>query len=938
MNLDIYIGNNSTDPAITVCPKWDPTKSVPTYFNGYDPIGGSFNNIATLSNVSTIKHEDYRTYSAISQIKLGGSYYGLVSNVCTYTNDPNSLSFSLDLYRNAVSLGFPSSTLISHNEHFDPFIAWPLAAYIDDIWTNWDQCNITNNGSSILNAWDLPNGLDLSTLTAGYPGYNPSSKTLTWDNHYPISSPTNNYQNKIVIKGRIIIPAGYTLKITNGQRVEFEDERYACLSSGIDVLESTVTGTNGGRLIVENNSILDGISSLGNGSRPSSGTAIGGMFYKCRWSGINVFGNSDPSFGLSFNSNLHGKVSITSGATIKNAQVGIQSNPGGNNNRGGGIIVTDNANFKNNRRSIGFFNYIEPVSMPSHLSLSNINHSVFSTTNTPINGYIEGAVLITPTPSSPPYYMETGRSIGDFIADWNVDGVKIGYNNFSQDYNILSAIPGYNLGTGIVSIDASYSVQRGDDPMIGIGYGCIRPTGGGNTFENLSQGIVYSNSINPLGLNIFENNFINVTRGIYGSGEENSRIYGNNFTFTSNFNWDATIGNSTSIKLESSKGYSIFENSINWPSTIPLNNASYTGISVYSSNLSSSGKAPINNNNKFKEDANPSPINEFYGLVTVFDILAPDIKCNDFSLGSASFICDWFTNSDIKNQGNSSYGAGNIFSATPKSLVNIYDKRPSSAPIPAFTYYYSGSSPLVSTSINLSFSPSMPTCTLASYCEIYNMGYIGDPGQNGIINDNQGKGVSKQNVLSDQATKNNNLHLSYSEFNKTNLITQNTNALTEKLSNCIVNLNSGQRNFTVMNQKEVAELRTVATEGVTSISNYANTLLQLFQFERIKENKVEYVPRSEIMQNKLYLSNNSISIFPNPSNSIFNINYKSNIDFKSGIIQVMDYQGRVIKSVQIYNNQGRVKLDLSDYAVGLYNCSLFINGIKVGDSKIVLEK
>lgn len=164
------------------------------------------------------------------------------------------------------------------------------------------------------------------------------------------------------------------------------------------------------------------------------GGVIGTDIYeKNSWQGIEVWGNSTASqIALPGQPNPQGKLILKNGARIENAHNGVTLWKPGDYNTTGGIIIANDAVFRNNRRSVEFMSY------------QNFN---------PLNplDYEDNASSFTNCTFVANEDYESPNAFHAHITLWEVDGVKFYGNTFQSS---LDDSP----GKGIYSIDASYKL------------------------------------------------------------------------------------------------------------------------------------------------------------------------------------------------------------------------------------------------------------------------------------------------------------------------------------------------------------------------------------------------------------------------------------------------------------------------------------------------
>jgi DNA/RNA endonuclease YhcR with UshA esterase domain len=82
---------------------------------------------------------------------------------------------------------------------------------------------------------------------------------------------------------------------------------------------------------------------------------------------------------------------------------------------------------------------------------------------------------------------------------------------------------------------------------------------------------------------------------------------------------------------------------------------------------------------------------------------------------------------------------------------------------------------------------------------------------------------------------------------------------------------------------------------------------------------------------------NSISVWPNPFTDITVLEYSLS-ENNNAQIEIIDLNGKVIKTIRINDNSGKVELNLSQQAEGVYQYR-FINGNEeIENGKLVLVK
>jgi len=84
-----------------------------------------------------------------------------------------------------------------------------------------------------------------------------------------------------------------------------------------------------------------------------------------------------------------------------------------------------------------------------------------------------------------------------------------------------------------------------------------------------------------------------------------------------------------------------------------------------------------------------------------------------------------------------------------------------------------------------------------------------------------------------------------------------------------------------------------------------------------------------------YGKNKSYAIYPNPAKNTINIDNKSKTSINE--IRIIDFSGKEVKKVFISEMINIKKIDISELNTGMYFISLFYNGKKIGDKKLIVK-
>jgi hypothetical protein len=286
------------------------------------------------------------------------------------------------------------------------------------------------------------------------------------------------------IKGRVIIPSGKTLTISNCT-IEFADSRRINVDTRVIV-------EPGGRLIINNATL----------------TSIQGC-EKAMWDGIEVHGN--PTLRQVPNSN-QGYLSI-SNSTISNARNAATTTAKNFDltvnwsKTGGGIVIASNSQFINNFASIGMMKYL-PLNAQGNPTndLSGFSKCTFTTTD---DFGDEGM-------TTKPYAQ---------LIMWDTRNIRVLGNKFE---NLRMNVPEIERGIGILTLDAAYKVVPACNASLLSPAGCPEVNQVKNEFNNLYAGITTS-GVNSASFTVDKAIFNNNLYGIRIEGAQFGEIIRSEF-------------------------------------------------------------------------------------------------------------------------------------------------------------------------------------------------------------------------------------------------------------------------------------------------------------------------------------------------------------------------------------------------------------------------
>lgn len=361
--------------------------------------------------------------------------------------------------------------------------------------------------------------------------------------------------------------------------------------------------------------------------------------YDYLWQGIEVWGTTSAS---QFTAGAQGRVELKNGAIIENAVDGIRNwNPDDWNARGG-IIICEDAVFRNNRRAVEFMQYHNILNGTEYDNLSAFYNTQFIVDDD---------------------YFGTSQ-FNAHVSLWDVKGVKFYGCTFEDNISMKPFSENYHLG--IHSIDAGYTVTGSCDIMPGAGQDCPVQYYHPCEFVQLNYGIKATGSSTSNTINVYRNQFEDNIIGIFNSALNNSWLNRNSFQFGNGYAQGAAF-NYGMYSLNST-GYRIEENEL----TSSTNSPYLTAAII----IESSGEAnnmvyknTVNNMNHrgfVAKNQNRSPWSETIGLQFQCNVNNNHPQsCIDFHV----FHIGSGTQGIRGYQGVfKQYGAGNVFSTTTNSV------------------------------------------------------------------------------------------------------------------------------------------------------------------------------------------------------------------------------------------------------------------------------
>ena len=233
------------------------------------------------------------------------------------------------------------------------------------------------------------------------------------------------------------------------------------------------------------------------------------------WPGIQVWGTANQHQFPANNPTYQGLVVLKNGATIEHAREGIQTLRPGDWSTAGGVVQVNGTHsqiggtFLNCRRAVSFVPYQN--FLPGHPEVKLPNNSIFNYAAFKVDAnYREGNFV---------YYQAT---------IWGVDGVifrACTFENAQQNTTVSS-----QLGKGIYSIDANYSVIGSCNVTLPLGTPCAEVDLDRSRFIGMDHGISALNSSSSRSITVKDTDFQDNICGVYVNGVVGYQVKNCRFT------------------------------------------------------------------------------------------------------------------------------------------------------------------------------------------------------------------------------------------------------------------------------------------------------------------------------------------------------------------------------------------------------------------------
>ena len=92
------------------------------------------------------------------------------------------------------------------------------------------------------------------------------------------------------------------------------------------------------------------------------------------------------------------------------------------------------------------------------------------------------------------------------------------------------------------------------------------------------------------------------------------------------------------------------------------------------------------------------------------------------------------------------------------------------------------------------------------------------------------------------------------------------------------------------------------------------------------------------IQDVNYDNNNFLTPYPNPAGNYITIAYSLPSSIKEAKVYIYDIEGRIVKSYTIDHNYTEILIDTQGFGNGTYLCHINSNGMKISDTKFIVQR
>ncbi|MDI9320405.1 MAG: T9SS type A sorting domain-containing protein [Phycisphaerales bacterium] len=678
------------------------------------------------------------------------------------------------------------------------------------------------------------------------------------------------------------------------------------------------------------------------------------------WYGISVLGDITKSQDVAGN---QGIIQTKNGATISNALHAIVAGDEiyKDGNKSGGIIQVDNTHFYNNKRSISFWKFENKAVYPA--GVHKPNRSFFKASLFDLDDDYHYDDNLNPK-----------RKPQAQMSLWDVDGVMISGCTFENKMSLAKRNRIKGTGFGIETFEANFTIAN-YCPTAASGP-CSASTLVPSIVKGFSNGL-YVEAVVSKPFTAVNTAFSFNSNGINMNGISNAKIYNNNFDVASDPL--STAAYTQGIQAYGSNAFQIENNSFA-PKVLSkdlnnigvriidcgsnknkVNNNNYTALHV--GNMSQG----LNTNGSHLSETDNTGLQFLCNTYDNYSFTGYSSNCDEYIYGS-SLVLDGIKS----NQGALAEPAGNIFS-DPWAVYPLGNQINIKNALPISKYYFSNLpsvSPLQQPTVYPTGAVTTYGLSLPPLCAL-----ISDGGTTTTTTTSTIGGVLSTTTYSSLSMALNDttinregliiaalqgMHSAYADAELSMYyISHNYIAQGIALYNSILSNNPYQLNVKELyefNQgSSLVQLLAAHYQNNVSMNSLSNTDIETLHYLTahcqmwVRSKACAWLhfalgeecadvpfdlPNTAPNTQRVALeqTESSVNISPNPSNSIFTIQYNLEQD---ALINVTDISGRNIAEINLNHLQNSQKIDANKWQTGVYLYKVVQGGKALYNGKLI---
>lgn len=129
-------------------------------------------------------------------------------------------------------------------------------------------------------------------------------------------------------------------------------------------------------------------------------------------------------------------------------------------------------------------------------------------------------------------------------------------------------------------------------------------------------------------------------------------------------------------------------------------------------------------------------------------------------------------------------------------------------------------------------------------------------------------------------------------------------------------------------------------DKIEAIFNTTSATKMILNNHNDNASKVYSLPGTLIATAIKNLDNNHnfIETYPNPAGNFIKLAYTLPTNIKEANVSIYDLKGKIVKTYTIDNNYKELLIDTQEFSNGAYLCQIDSNGLKISDTKFIVQK